>query len=90
MSFRANFWVKIILLFSDVWEKIYLELRKFYQNYNEIKLNHTLYPKEYLYCLPETLKTPISQMDLKKTNSKPSKEFHNNGIVGSFRKLEID
>ena len=74
---------------SDEWKRIFLSKKEFYDNYINIKLNHALYPQNFLDCSVDSLKTPVNQLDFY-NNTKANKGYGNEGIIGSFRKLEID
>lgn len=73
---------------TDEWKKILLSYRELYLNYNDLAIDRKMYPKSILECCPETLKTPLSQMDL--SAAKKNDDFLESGMQGSFRKLEID
>ncbi|KAG5682845.1 hypothetical protein PVAND_012167 [Polypedilum vanderplanki] len=75
-----------LIQIADEWKSILISQRERFLKFSEMKVNYKMYPKSILECDPETLKTPLSEMDL----SKESKHIDIAGVQGSFRKLEID
>lgn len=72
---------------TDEWKKILISKREFFVNYENMAINRNLYPKEVLECNVNTLKTPINQLLMEK---KKGNNLQEEGVQGSFRKLEID
>jgi hypothetical protein len=71
---------------AEEWKRILVSQRERFLKFSEMKINHSMYPANVLECDPESLKTPLCEMDL----TKESKHVDLSGVQGSFRKLEID
>jgi hypothetical protein len=74
----------------EPWKEQFAAKRDFFiSSYNEMKVNHNLYPQPVLKCVVDTLKISLNASDLfEQANSCNDEDL--SGIQGSFRKLEID
>ncbi|XP_070506862.1 alpha-tocopherol transfer protein-like [Chironomus tepperi] len=74
---------------TDEWKELILSKKEYFESYKDVRINRALYPQSYLDCTLDSLKVPVNHLDFN-NNIKSKNEYVSAGVIGSFRKLEID